>query len=162
MPIRWIPVVVVHGVSVMWIAPRSGRIVSMVGVGDKGCLLPGRGRLRSRRDRNRGFHGSNFVLVDCGVCLRGVGGSATGVTVQGVSQIRHGKGAMIFASRWMPLDTTLPCEPTRRIQVTDLDSNPAAIVNAVVLSIDSFPGGFCVVKFNKRKGRPLLHGYKQA
>ena len=33
--IRWIPVVVVHRVGVMWIAPRSGRVVSMVRVGNK-------------------------------------------------------------------------------------------------------------------------------
>ena len=38
--IRWVPMIVVHRVRVMWIAPRSSRIVSMVGVGNKGRLLP--------------------------------------------------------------------------------------------------------------------------
>ena len=47
--IRWIPVVVVHGVGVMWITPWSGRVVRVVRVGNKGSLT-WCGRLRSRHD----------------------------------------------------------------------------------------------------------------
>ena len=67
--IRWIPVVVVHRVMVMWVAPGGSRIVGVVGVRNKGSLLPRRRRLRSRRDRSRGFQRSSFVLMNCGVCL---------------------------------------------------------------------------------------------
>ena len=65
--IRWIPVVVVHRVGIMWVAPGSGRIVSMVGIGNKGGLLPRRGRLRSCRNRSGGFQRSDIVLMNCGV-----------------------------------------------------------------------------------------------
>ena len=47
----WIPMVVVHRVGVMWVAPWSCRVVRMmVGVGDKGRLA-WRGWLRSCSDR---------------------------------------------------------------------------------------------------------------
>jgi len=67
--IRWIPVVVVHRVMIMWVAPRGSRIVGVVGVGNKRGLLSRRRRLRSRCDRSRGFQRSSFVLMNCGVCL---------------------------------------------------------------------------------------------
>lgn len=69
MSVGWIPVVVVHRVWVMRIAPRISRIVSMVGVGNKWRLLPRGGWLRSCRDRSRGFQSSGFILMNCGVWL---------------------------------------------------------------------------------------------
>jgi hypothetical protein len=81
-PVRWIPMVVVHRVGVVRIAPGGGRIVGMVGVGNERCLLPRCGRLRGCRDRGRGFQGSSFVLMDCGIWMRRVERSATGITME--------------------------------------------------------------------------------
>ena len=97
--IRWIPRVVVHRVGVMWITPRSSRIVRMVGVRNEGSLLPRRGRLRSRRGRSSGFQRSNIVLMDCWVRVRWIDGSASGITVQCISYIRDGEIVTVVTSR---------------------------------------------------------------
>ena len=151
-PIRWIPVVVVHGVGVMWIAPRSSRIVRMVGVGNEGRLLPRRGWLRSCSDRSRGFQRSSFVLVNRGVRLWWIDGStAAGITVQNIPQIGRSEGVVVVTPRQMSLNATLPCVSTRWIQITDLDPNPTSIVDAIVLCVDGFPRGLRVVESDKRK-----------
>ena len=67
---------------------------------------------------------------------------------------------MINAPREMALNAASPGEPTRRIQVTNLDSNSAAIVNTIVLFLDGFPWGLRVVEFDECEGRTLLHGCK--
>jgi len=150
--IRWIPRVVVHRVGVMWITPRSSRIVRMVGVGNEGGLLPRGGRLRSRRGRSSDFQRSRNILMDRWVRVRWIDGSASEITVHCIPHIRHGEVVTVVASCQMSLNTTFPSEPTGWIQVTNLDSNSTAVVDAIILCLYRFPRGFRVVKLDKRKG----------
>jgi len=72
--------------------------------------------------------------------------------MQRISHVRHGEVVVVATSCQMSLNTTFPGEPTGWIQVTDLDSNSAAIVDAIILRLYRFPWRLRVVKLDERKG----------